>query len=490
MTDGRNDKNNNAIIYGKLVRDRIPEIIESHGKKPFIRRVEGKERITAISEKILEEAIELYSELNSGNRDEILKESADVFEIVLAALQTQGFTLDDLLHRAQSRRRQRGGFEKGLFLDQVNGGELCEIEFQKFPMFVFNPYAKGKLIHTIRTELAQSRSAWIASAFYSPGAANLLISEFSKFLETGGSMKIMLSTMGNITRPEYLEHLAAQMPEESLKIFHPPDITFDKEPPHFHVKTWLFQHFDGQGAMLIGSSNFTMGGMVNNIEWNYFSPREVNVSYDNQTPPFQAAVAEFERMWKDMAVPVSREFINGYKQRFNKNQNWGLKPKNNTEIFDPEHAYGRSDFTVSPNDAQKEALENLAAQRNLGVSRAAVVAATGIGKTYLAAFDFKQSQCKTLLFVAHREDILAGALETFRKVMNDPDFGVIYGRGNTDIGDGKAVFAMIQTLSRNSRLDNFPRNNLNILLLMNFTTQKQTATRGYCHISGLDFFWA
>jgi hypothetical protein len=74
--------------------------------------------------------------------------------------------------------------------------------------------------------------------------------------------------------------------------------------------------------------------------------------------------------------------------------------------------------------------------------------------------------------------------------MNDPDFGVIYGRGNTDIGDGKAVFAMIQTLSRNSRLDNFPRNNLNILLLMNFTTQKQTATRGYCHISGLDFFWA
>jgi HKD family nuclease len=133
-------------------------------------------------------------------------------------------------------------------------------------MFVFNPYANGKLIHIIRTELAQSRSAWIASAFYSPAAANLLISEFSNFLQAGGSMKIMLSTMGNITRPEYLEHLAAQVPEESLKIFHPPDISFNKEPPHFHVKTWLFEHFDGQGAMLIGSSNFTMGGMVNNFQ--------------------------------------------------------------------------------------------------------------------------------------------------------------------------------------------------------------------------------
>ncbi len=197
MTDSRDNKNNNAIIYGKLVRDRIPEIIESHGKKPFIRRVEGRERIAAISEKILEEAIELYNELNRENRDEILKESADVFEIVLAALQTQGFTLDDLLQRAQSRRRQRGGFEKGLFLDQVNGGELCEIEFQKFPMFVFNPFANGKLIHIIRTELARSRSARIASAFYSPGATNLLVSEFSKFLQAGGSLKILLSRMGN-----------------------------------------------------------------------------------------------------------------------------------------------------------------------------------------------------------------------------------------------------------------------------------------------------
>jgi superfamily II DNA or RNA helicase len=245
------------------------------------------------------------------------------------------------------------------------------------------------------------------------------------------------------------------VPEESLKIFHPPDISFNKEPPHFHVKTWLFEHFDGQGAMLIGSSNFTMGGMVNNIEWNYFSPREVNVSYDNQTPPFKSAVAEFERMWEHMAVPVSRDFINGYKQRWNANQNRGLRPQNTTEIFEPEHTYGKNDSAVFPNDAQKQALENLAAQRSLGASKAAVVAATGIGKTYLAAFDFKQSRSRTLLFVAHREDILAGAMETFRKVMNDPDFGIIYGRGNTDIGNGNAVFAMIQTLSRNSRLNNF-----------------------------------
>jgi len=322
MSRGRDNQQKNAILYGKLVRDRIPDIIRSQGKSPFTRRIEGKELTSAISEKILEEAFELYREINTGNREEILKESADVLEIVLAALQDHGFTLDDLLGLAESRRRERGGFGRQLFLDQVNGGELCEIEFQKYPMFVFNPYAHGKLIHIIRTELAQSKSAWIASAFYSPGATNLLLSEFSKFLEAGGSMKILLSTMGNITRPEYLDHLAKQIPDESLKVFHPPEIPFNKAPPHFHVKAWLFEHTDGQGAMLIGSSNFTEGGLVNNIEWNYFSPREINVAYENQKPPFQSAVAEFERMWEETAVPVTREFIAGYKERYPSSAEW------------------------------------------------------------------------------------------------------------------------------------------------------------------------
>jgi superfamily II DNA or RNA helicase/predicted house-cleaning noncanonical NTP pyrophosphatase (MazG superfamily)/HKD family nuclease len=454
MTEG-SDRQNKAILYGKLVRDRIPEIIRRHGKTPFTRRIGGKEAASAIGEKILEEAFELYSQFTRGNREEILKESADVLEIVLKALENHGLTLEDLLSQANSRRKERGGFEKQIFLDQVDGGELCEVEFQRSPRFVFNPYPHGKLLHIIRAELAQSRSARIASAFYSPSATNLLVAEISKFLDAGGCLKILLSTMGNITRPEYLEHLAAQVPDESLRVFHPPGIPFSKAPPHFHVKTWLFEHSDGQGAMLVGSSNFTEGGLLNNIEWNYFSPREINVSFEGEDPPFQSAVKEFERLWKDEAVPVTKRFIAGYKERCPSTVEWTPRPEIHTEIFEHASAYGNHTFPVQPNGAQKRALESLAAQRERGATKAAVVAATGIGKTYLAAFDFKQSRCRSLLFIAHREDILASAQETFRKVMDDRLFGGIYGRGNTDAGNGRAVFAMIQSLGRNSHLDNF-----------------------------------
>lgn len=452
MTD---DLKNKAIIYQKLVRDRIPEIIRNQGKVPYIRKIEGPALCKAISEKVIEEAFELYTELRGENRDAVLKESADLLEIVLAALEVHGFTLDDLLAHAEIRRQERGGFAERIFLDQVGGGELCEIEFQKYPAFVFNPFAGGKLIHIIRTELAHSTSAWIASAFYSPGATNLLLAEMTKFLKAGGSLKLLLSTMGNITKPEYLEHLTAQVPEQCVKVFHPPDLAFDDIPPHFHVKTWLFEHTDGQGAMIIGSSNLTRGGLVNNIEWNYFSPREINIIYDRRESPFQSAVTEFDRIWENESTAVTDEFLAAYRRRRPVLSDWAVPDHETPELFNLQEEYGRAASFAAPNDAQKEALENLAEQRRQGAARAAVVAATGLGKTYLAAFDYQRSNCRSLLFIAHREDILRKARDTFRHVTGDPSFGAMLGRGNTETSGSEAVFAMIQTLSRSRHLDSF-----------------------------------
>mgnify|MGYP002636172825 FL=1 len=86
-----------AIIYKKLVRDRIPEIIRNHGKTPFFHGIDGSELKDAIGEKILEEAFELFNEWKKENKDDILKESADLLEIILTALKPYGFGLNDLL---------------------------------------------------------------------------------------------------------------------------------------------------------------------------------------------------------------------------------------------------------------------------------------------------------------------------------------------------------------------------------------------------------
>jgi superfamily II DNA or RNA helicase len=107
---------------------------------------------------------------------------------------------------------------------------------------------------------------------------------------------------------------------------------------------------------------------------------------------------------------------------------------------------------VTPNEAQKEALKNLALLRDKGFNRATVIAATGVGKTYLAAFDFMQTQSRSLLFIAHRENILQAALRSFRNALMDSKFGILVRGGNHVQKETGSVFAMIQTISRDEHL--------------------------------------
>ena len=347
-----------AIIYRKLVRDKIPEIIRELGKQPFTRKIQGDELKQAIAGKIIEEAYELFKALWGGNKSEILKESADMLEIVAAALKFHGFTIDDLLSAQKKRAKERGTFCKGIFLDSVGKSEFEEAYIRSFPLLFFNPTHKTRLIDLVKTELVQSEKTWIASAFYTPGVSNLLLSDFNQFIENGGELKILLSTMGNITRPEDFAHLQTYVPKLKLKIYHPPEIPFDKTPPNFHLKTYLFQHRSGEGAMLIGSSNFTEAGFTKNIEWNYYTSGEINLPFDGKSP-FDSAIDEFNRFWNDESIDVSDEFLEAYRRRWQEPVNL-----QKGEIFDQAKPWGILPEKTEPNDAQKEALDNLAQLRD------------------------------------------------------------------------------------------------------------------------------
>ena len=295
-------KNKNSdIIYRKLVRDKIPEIIKKHGKTPFTRKIEGKAYRKAVGQKILEEAYELFSKWVKEDPMGILKESADMLEITLAALKEHGYDLDDLLTARQDRAKERGGFKNKILLENVGKSSADDVKSYETPVMFFSPYHENQLVDLLNTELSQSESAWIVSAFYTPGITNLLVSSFEQFIESGGTLKILLSTMGNITRPEHFNHLKTFVPGADLKVFHPPELPFDQSPPDFHVKIYLFRRCSGTGTMLIGSSNFTEAGFTRNIEWNYFTPGEINLPFDDVSP-FQAALKEFERYWNNASV--------------------------------------------------------------------------------------------------------------------------------------------------------------------------------------------
>jgi predicted house-cleaning noncanonical NTP pyrophosphatase (MazG superfamily) len=102
-------------IYGKLVRDRIPEIISAGGATPEVRVLAAADFFAALIAKLHEEA----DELGSAGPDELLGELADVREVLATLTTTLGFTEDQVASAAADKRRERGGFSQRLWLDQV-----------------------------------------------------------------------------------------------------------------------------------------------------------------------------------------------------------------------------------------------------------------------------------------------------------------------------------------------------------------------------------
>ncbi|MHC1744018.1 MAG: DEAD/DEAH box helicase family protein [Syntrophobacteraceae bacterium] len=454
------------VYHRKLVRDKIPEIIREQGGSALVRALSADEFDDAIGRKVLEEAHELFNAWRTGSPQEILRECADVYEILLSILSRHGYSEDELIAERQKRLKERGGFGAMQFLECVGQDAPEDWSFEDSPALILAPTESSRLISLIKSELAQSESAWIASAFYSPGVMNLLTRDFNDFVGNGHSLHVILSTMGNITRPEHLNHLQDVVPGIQLRVYHPQGIPFDRDPPNFHLKIYLFRHRNGSGSLLIGSSNFTEAGLCRNVEWNYFSPGEVNLTFDDRSA-HRKALDALEHHWENDCADISAEFLDGYRKRYRpdgflfRSGHPTEAPTETTEgdfvgiasHSEPFNAALRDQ--LRPNVAQKEALENLTSLRSCGAGKAAVIAATGVGKTYLAAFDFRKSGYSRVLFIAHRENILQAAMGSFQKVLADPHFGVLLGAGNHDVTVGNSVFAMIQTLSREEHLRGF-----------------------------------
>ena len=99
-------------IYNKLVRDRIPEIIKSEGYKIYHRILEDEAHLQALNAK-------LYEEVAEFEQDQSIEELADILEIIFALTHHLGSSLDELEATRLEKLRNRGGFEKRIFLVKV-----------------------------------------------------------------------------------------------------------------------------------------------------------------------------------------------------------------------------------------------------------------------------------------------------------------------------------------------------------------------------------
>lgn len=313
------------------------------------------------------------------------------------------------------------------------------------------------MVEVIKEELKQSCRLDIASAFYSRGVLNMLQDPFREFLEENHTacIRFLTSCMNHFNDPDDLSHLKEKLPGIDVKIFYPSwDDDSDraaKMPPPFHVKCMIFYKQDGTCSMIIGSSNLTAAGLERNYEWNYFSNQEVCMNFEGSSSAVEHASSLYEQYWTDEAIDLDERFIESYRRI------WAAKRKADRSF--------RAELSVSkerkpapkPNQIQEELLESLQEKRDHGIFRTSVIAATGLGKTLLAAFDFKQSGYRNILFIAHRELILQHALEAFRSVLDDENFGYLWSgtSGFSTSDDIHSCFAMVQTLSRGSNIKRY-----------------------------------
>lgn len=280
----------------------------------------------------------------------------------------------------------------------------------------------------IKLELASADAVDLICAFVNFNGARLIGDEVHKLCERG-TMRLITTTYMGATQRRALDYLHERGVQIKIAYEVPPSST------KLHAKAWLFRRHSGFHTAYIGSSNISHSALVDGLEWN------VRLSQSDAEPVLSKFVSTFERYWAD------KSFESYDPERDTEKLDRALKASPDSRI----DMLGVM-IDIEPKLHQKEILEDLLVAREKHHRfRNLVVAATGTGKTFIAAFDY-QRQCKginrpRLLFVAHRKEILNQAMTSYRLVLRDHSFGEQWVDGAKPTLYNH-VFASIQSLSR------------------------------------------
>jgi superfamily II DNA or RNA helicase/SAM-dependent methyltransferase/SOS-response transcriptional repressor LexA len=278
----------------------------------------------------------------------------------------------------------------------------------------------------------------LAVAFVKATGLRLLLPDLHGALATDGfrsqgaaRVRILTSDYLDVTDPEALRLLMLlQAQGAEVRVY-------ESAGSSFHLKAYIFSDLispGSQGVAFIGSSNISRQALQIGLEW--------NLRTDYPEPGYVEAKRKFEELFSDIrSVALTDAWIDQYERRRVPLPR-AIAPGSN-EIEPP----------PEPSPVQRDALIALAETRENGFRRGLAVLATGLGKTWLAAFDAAQMGARRILFVAHREEILNQAAETFVRIR--PGLRVGFYVGQSRDAEVDVLCASVQTLSRSAHLERF-----------------------------------
>ena len=289
------------------------------------------------------------------------------------------------------------------------------------------------LYYQLINSLKQADSVDIVVSFLMESGVRMLLSEFENALKRGTKIRILTGNYLGITQPSALYLIKHKLGEQVELHF------YNEKNRSFHPKSYIF-HYKDYSTIYIGSSNISRSALTSGIEWNYrFSSK---TDFNN----YEKLYNTFLDLFQNHSVVIDDDELKRY------SKNWH-RPAVSKDLdrYDLQDNETSNDIVLfEPRGAQIEALCALENTRAEGARRALVQAATGVGKTYLAAFDSKKYE--RVLFVAHREEILKQAAESFKNVRDSDDYGFF--DGESKCTDKSVIFASVATLGRNEYLNN------------------------------------
>lgn len=283
----------------------------------------------------------------------------------------------------------------------------------------------------LKREIQSADEICLLVSFIKRTGINLIFNQLKSFTDSGRRLRIITTTYMAATDFQAIKKLAAL---ENTEI----KISYNSSVDRLHAKSYLFLRNTGFHTAYIGSSNLSEAALTEGLEWN------VKVTQAELPNIIKEVRHTFESYWADNLFET---FISDRDDERLKEALAGIKGGNSID-------YNVLDL-IKAHDYQDAILEKLKMEREVfGHYRNLVVAATGTGKTVIAAFDYKRfrevNKRANFLFIAHREEILKQSIKTFRMVLQDENFGDLW-YGGVEPTTFTHLFASKDLL--NNRLD-------------------------------------
>ncbi|MFI5754490.1 DUF3427 domain-containing protein [Streptomyces sp. NPDC051569] len=305
----------------------------------------------------------------------------------------------------------------------------------------------------LRAELATADRVDLLCAFVKWHGLRVLEGALRTARERGVPIRVITTTYMGATERRALDRLIQEFGAEVK-------VNYELRSTRLHAKAWLFRRSSGYDTAYVGSSNLSKAALLDGLEWNV---RLSSVSTPDVVKKFEAT---FDSYWSEAAFEMYDPALHG--DRLDE----ALRQASGGSMTASGRSITLSGLEVRPYPHQQDMLERLEVERDIHNRHLnLLVAATGTGKTVMAALDYRRLRKKLgrdlrLLFVAHRKEILEQSLRTYQGVLNEANFGELLVGGEIPSA-WKHVFASVQSLNARA-LEGLARDHFDVVVIDEF----------------------